>query len=175
MATRDGTKRLNRSVSTDRRRNSSWSSRSSGRNQSLPSPLQSLDILIDLLRQDVVCEPDVQQGLKTLLGSLKQRFGSSWNQAVFEDTVQFAPWLTAKMERLRKRQSELLQCLTSCCLQARRLPLSEEVRARLVEQLTDLAEKYVETETDQECLFHTAFPSPAWTAQPRSRSALRLE
>jgi len=127
------------------------------------TPLRMAEDFVEKLRVETVSGAEIQQRLECLKELLAQRFACPENKLFIEDVVLRCPWLTSDVERLKQLRARLLRVLESCCAYAKSVDGSRETCRWLIEQLSEFAEQYVETESACEELLHAAFPGPEWT------------
>ena len=132
-------------------------------NQPSKHPLKLIENVIDQLRNKTISGIEFSEQIEQLSKSLDRRFASPESRVIVEDAIQRSPWLTGNAERVKQLRSNLIESLESCCDQARNIEDSSDSRLVLIEQLSDVAERYVESESAHDELLHAAFPGPEWT------------
>jgi hypothetical protein len=121
-----------------------------------------MDTLIGLLRLEDTQLVTVKELLGQLAGLLDDCFDPCRIDAVYDDAVQRAPWLTADAERLRQEVSVLRQSLQAVRMLASGGEGSVRTVPQLGSQFNDFVESYLEYEAAKQNFLQTAFPAPDW-------------
>lgn len=129
-------------------------------NRDIVTPLKMTEDLVETLRQETISAAEIRQRLERLKEVLDNRFESPENKGVIENLVSRSPWLTSDAERLRQLQTDMLQSVESCFDHVKNTDGSRDFCRRLIKQLSEFAELYVEAESAHEELLHAAFPGP---------------
>jgi hypothetical protein len=129
---------------------------------------QLMESVMDLLSREDALDGQLGESLRELNAALDQRISAPETVATFEDAVERAPWLTAEGERLRQEQTALRQSLQAIVVCSRSSGGAVESKKRLIQQMADLAELFVEYDVAEQNFFQAAFPGPEWVTQSQT-------